>query len=182
MNVVNSSPKKRKTRNYTFRLDEELLETLFEESREQGINPNALMNKVLQQYRVHGRYLKRFGALTLSRAIFSRIIDCCSEEKIQETAKSVGSTDTIDVLRAHGIPVTYDTVLDYLKSVGAYSGWFDSIQHVEGTRSYLHLRHELGEKWSTFLAETISTMFKSILNIEVKTEKFENSVTIELQS
>jgi hypothetical protein len=183
MKISNSAaPKKRKTRNYSFRIDVELLEILFEEANRQGLNANSLMNKILKQYSVHGRHLKRFGAVTMSRAIFSKVIDCCAEDKIKEIARTVGSTDTKDVLRAHGVPVSYNTVLEYLKSIGEFSGWFDSMQHIKDTRNYMHLRHQLGKKWSIFLAETISTMFKSILDVEVKTEKFENSVTIEIPS
>jgi hypothetical protein len=181
MKISNSATRrKRKTRSHSFRIDEELLEILVEEANRQGINANSLMNKLLQQYRVHGRHLKRYGAVSMSRIIFSKVINCCTEDELKEIAKTVGSTETKDVLRSHGIPITYDTALQYLKSVGTFSGWFDSIQHVKDTRNYIHLRHELGEKWSTFLAETVSTMFKSIFNKEVKTEKFANCLTIEI--
>ena len=183
MNRSNSaSSGKKQTRNYSFRIKKESLEILFEEANKQGISVNSLMNKILKQYSVHGRHLKSFGAVTMSRTIFSKVISCCAEDELKEIAETVGSIETKDVLRSHGIPVTYTTVLEYLKRVGAFSGWFDSIQHVKGTRNYIHLRHKLGEKWSIFLAEVISTMFKSILDVEVKTEKFENSVTIEMDN
>ena len=173
-------PKKRKTRNYTFRIDEELLDILFEEAKTQGINANALMNKVLEQYRVHGRNLKRFGVVSMSRNIFSKIINCCTEDELKEIAKTVGSTEITDMLRAHGIRTEYNTVIEYVKSYGSIAGWFNSINHIEDTRNYMHLRHELGEKWSTFLAEAATTMFKTLLDIEVETEQFETSVTIKL--
>ena len=138
------------------------------------------MNKVLEQYRVHGRNLKRFGVVSMSRNIFSKIINCCTEDELKEIAKTVGPTEITDMLRAHGIPTEYNTIIEYVKSYGSIAGWFNSINHIEDTRNYMHLRHELGEKWSTFLAEQVSTIFETILGKTVNTELLNKAATLEI--
>ncbi|MCW4015127.1 MAG: hypothetical protein NWF06_02040 [Candidatus Bathyarchaeota archaeon] len=181
MTVNNSTPhRKNKTRGCSFRINEEWLNVLTEEADKQAISVNSLMNKILRQYSFQYRHMKRFGSVVLSRTLLTKIIDCCTESEIKEIAQFTGSIETKDALRTLGIHSTYDKVLEHLKSVGIFGGWFDFTQHTKDAGEYLHLRHEFGKKWSKFLAETISTVFKSILNTEIKIEVFDNYVTIQL--
>jgi len=170
---------KKKTRGCSFRIAEELLKILHEEADRQGISVNSLMNKILQQYSVQSRHLERFGAVSITRTLFSKIVACCTEDELEEIAKFAGSIGIKDVLLTLGTPLTHDKVMDHLKIVGTFGGWFDFNQHPKKIGEYIHLRHKLGKKWSIFLAKTVSTIFKSILHKEVKTETFDNYVTIE---
>jgi hypothetical protein len=178
---LNNSTKKRKkkTKGCSFRIYEEWVKILNEEADKQGISVNSLMNKILRQYSVQIRHLDRFGAVILSRSMFSKILDWCTDDKLKEIAKVVGSIETKDALRTLGTPPTYDKIMNHLKLVGRFGGWFDFNQHPTKNGEYIHLRHELGKKWSVFLAETVSTIFKSLCNKEVKTETFDNCITIE---
>ncbi|PVX24816.1 MAG: hypothetical protein CW691_06330 [Candidatus Bathyarchaeum sp.] len=171
---------KKKTRGCSFRINEESLKILNEEADTQGISVNALMNKILKQYINQFRHIKRFGAVITARTVFNKIVDCCTEDELKKIAEVTGSTETKDAMRTLGIPQTYDTVIAHIKMAGTHGGWFDFNQHTKNSGEYIHLRHELGKKWSTFLAETVSSIFKSILDIEVKTEILDNYVTIQI--
>jgi hypothetical protein len=171
---------KKKTRGRSFRINEEWLKVLNEEAAIQGISVNALMNKVLQQYSVQGRHLKHFGAVILSRTMCSKILDCCTDDEIKKIAEFIGSTETIDSLQTMGISPTYEKVIQHLKIFGTFGGWFNFNRNTKNSGEYIHLRHGLGKKWSIFLAETFSTVFKTILHKEVKIETSDNSVTVDI--
>lgn len=80
-----------------------------------------------------------------------------------------------------GIPPTYNNLTSFIKNNnGAYANWFDYNQYTRGKKEIIHLRHELGIKWSLFIANQTSTMFESILNKTAKTEIFDNSATLEI--
>ena len=57
--------KKRKTVGRSFRIDEEWLDVLKEESEKQGVSVNSILNRLLQQY-AYLRYMLRYGAITLT--------------------------------------------------------------------------------------------------------------------
>ena len=66
----------------------------------------------------------------------------------------------------------------YKKLLSEFAGWFECDHHIRRDKEIFHLRHELGTKWSIYLAEAASEMFKSVLNEEVTTEISDSSVTI----
>jgi len=83
--------RKKKTRGCSFRIDEEGVKILNEEADKQGISVNALMNKILWQYSVQIRHLERFRAVSITRTLFSKMLDCCTEDELEEIAKGAGS-------------------------------------------------------------------------------------------
>jgi hypothetical protein len=139
------------------------------------------MNKILKNYCQHWRWAERFGAMFVTRPTFTEIIACCPEEKLLKIAKTSGSTGAKDALRTMGIAPTYNQVLHFIENnMGKFGNWFDYNQHIRGKNEIIHLRHEMGPKWSLFIEKQVSTIFQSILNENVKTEIFDNAVTIGL--
>ena len=80
-----------------------------------------------------------------------------------------------------GITPTYDHITMFLEeNVGKFGNWFDYNQFSRGRTKIIHLRHELGRKWSTFLAEQVSTIFETILGKTVNTELLNKAATLEI--
>jgi hypothetical protein len=172
---------KRKTIGHSFRINEESLETLTQEAQRQGISVNALTNKILNNYCQNGRWAQRLGQLQLSRSLVNNIMECIPNEKIVEIAKISGSTGAKDALRTMGITPTYDNLMSFIKNnISEGANLFDYNHHNRDKKDIIHLRHELGPKWSMFIATQTATMFESILNKQVKSEVFENYATIEV--
>lgn len=172
---------KKQTSSYSFRLDKEWLEVLREEAERQGISINALHNRILKNYCLHGRWGERLKPVLLSRSIVEGIIGCCPEDRIVEIAKISGSEGAKNSLRTLGVNPTYDRVANFIKeNLGKSGNWFDYTQHTRGKKNIIHLRHELGRNWSIFVANQAATMFKSILDMTAKTEIFDNCATLEV--
>jgi hypothetical protein len=172
---------KRRTIGFSSRIDEQYLEILREEAERQEISVNALVNKILQQYCDHYRWAERFGTIVLARTTTARIIACCPEDKLEEIAKISGSAGTKDALRTIGMPPTYDNLMFFTKnSLGKFGNWFEFNRYTRNRKDIIHLRHELGKKWSIFIANQASTMIECILNKKTTTEIFDNYATIEI--
>jgi hypothetical protein len=125
--------------------------------------------------------MERLGTVFFTRPTIADIINCCPEDAIERTAKVSGSTGAKDILRTMGIIPTYHEVTQFIENnLGKFGNWFDYSQHTRGRKEVIHLRHELGKKWSLFIANQVATMFKSILDITAKTEIFDNSATLEI--
>ena len=170
--------KKRKTVGRSFRVDEEWLNVLAEEAERQGISVNSLLNRILQQY-AYLRFILRFGAITLTRKGFVGILECCPDEKISENGLNAGSAIVKDLLLTMGVKPNYSFVLCLVKKLLAeFSGWFECDHHIMEDKEILHLRHELGMKWSLYLSGVATGTFNSILDKQVNIEHTDSSVTI----
>ena len=109
------------------------------------------------------------------------MLECCPKEKIVKIAKTSGTTGAKDCMRTMGITPTYDNLMGFIKNKIAEGGNLcDYNHHQRNKKDVIHLRHELGPKWSLFIATLTATMFESMLNKQVKSEVFENSATIEV--
>ena len=170
--------RKRKTVGRSFRIAEEWLEVLNEEAERQGISVNSLLNRLLQQY-AYLRYMLRYGAITVTRKGFSAILECCPEDKIRENGRNAGSTIARDVLLTMGVTPDYSFVILLVKKIlSEFAGWFECDHHIKRDKEILHLRHDLGIKWSIYLEAAASEMFNSVLGKKVTTEISGSSVTI----
>ena len=170
--------KKRKTVGRSFRIDQRWLDVLNEEAEKQGVSVNSLLNKLLQKY-AFLRYMLRYGAITLTRKGFASLLECCPEDKIRENGRNAGSKITKDILLTMGVPPTYDfTVFLVKKLLSDFAGWFECDHHIKRDKEVLHLRHDLGMKWSIYVEAAASETFNSILGKKVTTEISDSSVTI----
>ena len=169
---------KRKTVGRSFRIDEEWLEVLNEEAEKQGISVNSLLNRLLQQY-AYIRYMLRYGAITVTRKGFSNILESCPDDKVRENGRNAGSTLTRDLLLTMGVTPSYSFVILLVKKIlSEFAGWFECDHHIKRDKEILHLRHDLGIKWSIYLSGVAAGTFDSILDKEVKIEFSDYSVTI----
>ena len=170
--------KKMKTVGRSFRINEEWLNVLNEEAERQGISVNSVLNRLLQQY-AYLRFMLRFGAITLTRRGFASLIECCADDDVKEKGRIAGSKITKDLLLTMGVPPTYDfTVFLVKKILSEFAGWFECDHHIKRDKEILHLRHDLGMKWSIYLSGVISGTFNALLKKEVKVEITETSVTL----
>jgi hypothetical protein len=142
-----------------------------------------LINKILQEFFEFSRFAKRIGAIALMPKSFSGIINACPKETLTENAKKAGSVGAVDLFRVAGRRQNYDEVVHYLTRILAeYANWFKCEHYIINNKEYFHLRHDLGEKWSIYLAEVTSTFIEYFTSKKVKKEFLEGAVTLELSS
>jgi len=170
--------KNRKTIGRSFRIDEQWLNVLNEEAQKQGVSVNSLLNRLLQQY-AYLRYMQRYGAITLTRQGFMGLLECCPDEKITAQGKKAGANIVKDLLRTMGVPPTYGFIICIVeKLLSEFAGWFECDHHIKPDKEILHLRHDLGPKWSIYLAAITTGTFNSLLDTKVNIETTDSSVTI----
>ena len=121
----------------------------------------------------------RYGAITLTRKGFASLLECCPDDAVKEKGRTAGSTITKDLLLTMGVPPTYDfTVFLVKKLLSDFAGWFECDHHIKRDKEVLHLRHDLGIKWSIYLSGVASGTFNSLLDKEVTMELSDSSVIV----
>jgi putative component of toxin-antitoxin plasmid stabilization module len=173
---------KRRTISRSFRLDEQALNILEEEAEKQKTTPNALLNHILSDYCLFYRYLKHIPTITMTQELFAKIIRDCPEENVREYAKQSGSAMAKDIFGVIGLDFNRENLAFYLEEIqDRYANAFTYNHHINDCgKDVFHLRHNLGEKWSIFLSEEISTLIECCCGEQVKKELTKNTVTIEV--
>ncbi len=172
--------KKRKTVGHSFRINAEWFSILRTEAEKQGISVNSLLNNLLKR-NAYFRHMLRYGAITLTHKGFADILESCPDEKLRKNAVNAASTILPDFLSTMGVSPDYHVVIDLIKNLlSEYSGWFECDYHILPDREIVHLRHNLGKKWSFYVSVAASTALNSLLTKEVTTEISDSSVTIRI--
>ena len=152
-------PREGRTIAKSFRVNEKALEALQEEAKRQSISVNTLVNQLLLDFSEFGRFLQRVNALKLSRKTFSEILNSAPEDGLVKAAHTAGKGAPIALIASKYGRVTVNTVLDYIRDLSSYANLFEYSEKNENERRTVTLMHELGSKWSTFLAHYIGEAF-----------------------
>ncbi|PVX25103.1 MAG: hypothetical protein CW691_05605 [Candidatus Bathyarchaeum sp.] len=183
MQTPNNTKNHRRTVVHSFRINEEWFSILCEEAKTQGISSNAFMNKILKDYCLNHRQAKRFDMICLRRSLFDKMISVNTEESLKEIAKRYGTIDTRDELLTLGITPTRKHLKFYITNIlGEFGGWFNVTHYSRCDKEIFHLRHELGRKWSIFIAQLLSTILEHVLNEKSSVEVSDDFVTFAFPS
>ena len=115
----------------------------------------------------------------MTRKGFVGILECCPDDMIKERGVTAGSTIDKDILLTMGAPTDLGFVADLIeKLLSEFAGWFECDHHVKRDKEILHLRHDLGKKWSLYLTGAAQGICKSVLKKDVDVEMTDSSVTM----
>jgi len=163
---------------------------LEKEAERRNISVSALLNQMVlkfvftDRHYVEGIAITLPGiAITLPSGTFASLIERMGEEDAAEVGYNTGLTIPEDrFLRASaraGVPPDYKSVIWFIEVIlDKYNGLFKCVHHETRDRTFLYLRHGLGENWSHFLSNYMVALFRSVLDLDVSTELREDSVTV----
>ena len=163
----------------TFRLDQNWARILGEEAERRDISVSALLNQLVQKFIFTDRYYEGGLAVTLPNKTFTALIGRMRVEDASEVGSNTGLTIPEDRFLMRGMTPDYESVIWFFEEIlDKYNGIFTCVHHENRDSAFLHLRHDMGENWSHFLSNYMISTFKSLLDIDVRTELREDSVTV----
>lgn len=170
-----------KTVGRSFRINEQFLETLTQEAENEGISPNALLNKVLKDYYSFYRYLSRYPCIILAHQVFNEITPRISDDEAILLGRNSSDRAPKDILKTFGLDLTpEDTMFFIEKILGYYGNWFVFNRHLIKDREVIHLRHNFGRTWSIYLFEALEPLLEKSFGKKPKAEISDVAVTFEL--
>ena len=87
----NTIPKtNKKSSTISFRIDEDYLKELREETQEKKVSLNTLANQIFAEYVEWQRYVERFGIISMSKDAFKYILDSLDDKQVIELAITIG--------------------------------------------------------------------------------------------
>jgi hypothetical protein len=147
------------------------------EAERHGLSPNALINKILIQYKDVMRFNDPQYFLMISIETFKAILNHLSIEEIEDIAYEYGHGKLHENLLKRGMEINHENIRWYIKQeLGEYSGWFRCDIYEKKNAEAMHLIHNFGRKWSHFLANYISSIIHGELGLKVQLVVLENDV------
>ncbi len=160
----------------TLRMDEEMDQMIRSEAESLGISPNALINKVMTQYKDVLRFDDPGTALTISKETLTAFLTHLEIEKVDDVGYELGNQKLKEHLLRRGMEINHENTFWYIDQLGKNGGWFTSDVYEKKEGTILHLKHNYGKKWSQFLSSYVSCMIHGELGLKVRSEIMENDV------
>jgi DNA-binding transcriptional ArsR family regulator len=159
----------------SFRIDEDALEALEAEARRRRTSPSALLNQFLISYAEYGRFAEQMGALSLSRQTLTQILSATEDEALVKAAEQAGRSAIPAYVGAMRGPLTLQNIRGLMEVLSKHAHLFEFNEKHDDFGEHWTLIHELGLKWSVYLAHYFGEAFK-LANSRVRPEISERTV------
>ena len=168
----------RKTRLRTFRLEEELDALLQKDAKSKGISVNSLLSIILTKYAEWDRYVEKFNVITMKKESFKTMLSAIDDDKITDLSQELGDKMPSQFILFWFKKKTLENYLKYISLLCKHGGFGQFEIEEEGREYTITLIHELGEKWSNFIANWMNSGMKSTIGIVPRIDEMQNSVVI----
>jgi len=170
--------KAKKTRLRTFRVEEELDSLLQKDAKSKGLSVNSLLSIILRKYAEWDRYTEKFSVITMKKESFKTMISAIEDDKITNISQELGDKVPSQFILFWFKKNTLENYLKYISLLCKHGGFGQFEIEQEGSEYTITLIHELGEKWSNFLANWINSGMKSTIGMVPRIDVMHNSVVI----
>lgn len=162
----------------TIRIPKELDSILQKDAKSNRLSFNSHILRIIMKYSEWDRLNERWGKISLKRDAFKSILEAAEQDKLVRAAKEIGSHIPKEFISFWFKNVNLDTYLQYLSLVCQYAKFAESEIDKVGNDYTIVLSHDIGQKWSDFLAVWITEGLKVATGILPKTDTTKNSVVI----
>jgi hypothetical protein len=161
-----------KSNRITLRLPSNILQVLQKESEKRDLPLNAIINRILSKNVIFDMQLSVLPTITMSQALFSKILSKLDERNQKEIVlyvpKSIKQLFTL-------LNLNYDLqnlLENHFVIMDKYCGWYTFHHDKNGNNYRLVFESDLGPDWIQFLRLYITSSLNSlrISNIDVKIE------------
>lgn len=162
----------------TIRIPKELDSILQQDAKRNRLSFNSHILRIITKYSEWDRYNERWGKISLKRDAFKSILEAAEQDKLASAAKEVGSHIPKEFISFWFKKVNLDTYLQYLSLVCQYAKFAECEIDKVGNDYTIVLSHDLGQKWSDFLAVWLIEGFRVATGLHPKTDTTKNSVVV----
>ena len=182
---MNTSQKKQdsleheKTKSISFRLPDELIEEIQTEARNNDVSPNVLVHRILERYTRWDSNATKAGYVPVTKGLIFELLNRISEKEIVEIANIVEKKEFTDIALLLRNKFDIESVLDIIETRAKVSG-FPYRYTVKGAIHSFVIQHDMGEKWSLYLASRYKAAFEELGLSNMKFKTTANTILFDL--
>lgn len=170
---------KAKTR--SFRLDNAIYREVSKIAEKRNLSVSNLLEKIVTDYVLFYQWSEELGSVIFSPNTIKEIIEAVDEEEIKRIAENVAHATFLKSYLARGDELNQETVrFQIVDQMGRYAHWFQVEEHKED-KHYLYIKHNFGDKWTTFVEAYVKNLYKKIADMDVDTERIGENILVNLE-
>src|ERR671932_95197 len=166
----------KKTRLRTFRIEEHLDSILQKDAKSKGISVNSLLSLILTKYAEWDRYIEKFGTITVKRDSFKMMLSAINDDKVTDISQELGDMVPSQFVLFWFKKNTLENYLKYISLICKHGGFAQYEIEQDGGEYTITLIHELGDRWSNFLANRMGSGMENAVGIVPRIEILQNGV------
>jgi hypothetical protein len=155
-----ANPKRGGTVTRSFRIDEPAFKVLQEEAEKRSVSVNTLLNQLVVRYANFDRFLHRLHGFPIPGDVVKDLLQAIPDEKLKEIATQHGGYNECITYVFKG-EFTLPAFLETMRTSFKHSP-VEYNEVVRGSKRNLTLVHEMGSKYSLYLANSIKTTLEAL--------------------
>lgn len=179
--MSNDSKAREHNESITFRLKPSIIRGLRREAESRGITLNTLITQVLSHYLDWDVSAAKAGYIPIPRALMTLVLSDVAEDKVSEIGTQIARNHVDEILLVMRGAVSADALVTQLKLWLREADMPNTMTYSGSTLTWV-VHHEMGTKWSIFLARTIEELFYRLSQQKIGTEYTENAVVFKIET
>ena len=160
------------------RFSDELDRLLKADAKKKGISVNALISEIFTKYAEWDRFAQRFPMISISRQGFRSLMDSLDNERLNEYAAEAGSRNAPEIALFWFRKLDTTAFFQLVHILSKYGNTFEYEHSVGQSVHILAIHHELGSRYSEFLAHYFDAAIRKFIGVAPQVEIGKNSITI----
>lgn len=162
----------KKTSTITFRLDDEVLSRLRDESNKRQVSTNTLANQALRRFLEWDIYEPVSGFVMINKPVFIEIFGKMTQDEVISIASRIGKNEVRDIALFMRGKMDLISFLLWFETRMINSSVQVSHTRDNGFHTYV-MKHDIGKNWSMYHKTILELLFQEAFNrkIPVKAEK-----------
>lgn len=165
----------------TFRLPKKIFEYLQTEANTRQVSLNVLVNQILDRYVEWDSNAQKAGFLPITKGLIFAMMERMSEDEISAMARDVVKKEFKDTLLLFRNEFDMDSIIQIIKTRARISG-FQFRSEQEGSRHSIIVKHDMGKKWSTYLANRYHAVFEEFGMPDTSHETSDNTIVFRVDA
>jgi len=159
-----------RTKSATFRLPDGLVEEIKAEAQHMKVSPNILVHRILERYTRWDSRAAKAGYVPVTKGLITELLEKIPDKEVVEIAERVERKEFADILYLLRNEFTLESAFDIIEMRAKVSG-YPYRYTKKGNMHSVVLQHDLGPKWSVYLASRYKAAFEDmgITNFKFRT-------------
>ena len=168
----------KKTSTITFRLDDDVLSKLRNESNKRQVSTNTLANQALRRFLEWDIYEPVSGFVMINKPVFIEVFGKMKQDEIISIASRIGKNEVRD------IALFMRGKMDLL----SFLLWFETrminssvqVSHTKdnGFHTYV-MKHDIGKNWSIYHKTILELLFQEAFNRKIAVNAEKNTISFQ---
>ena len=168
----------KKTSTITFRLDDEIVTRLRDESKKRQVSTNTLANQALRRFLEWDIYEPVSGFVMINKPVFIEVFGKMKQDEIISIATRIGKNEVRDIALFMRGSMDLISFLTWFETRMINSSVQVSHTNENGRHTYV-MKHDIRKNWSIYHKTILDLLFQEAFNRKIPVRAEKNTISFQ---